>query len=121
MPIDQKLIQKNQQRLQQEKKHLEEMLNRVAKKDKNVAGEFRAKYPDFGSQEDENASEVEAYEANIAEEWDLEQKLRRVVSALARIGVGTYGVCQVGGEAMPPERLAAIPEAENCIEHESKK
>lgn len=96
---------------------MEKLLSRVANKD-GTHGEFQAKYPDFGSAEEDNAAEVAAYEANIAEEYDLEAKLRRVVAALARIAAGSYGICQSGGEEISTARLAAVPEAENCVQHE---
>lgn len=121
MAIDKALIEENQKRLLEEKKRLEGLLARVAKRDKTT-GDFHAKYPDFlGTQEDENASEVDAYETNIAEEWDLEQKFHRVEAAMKRIADGTYGICLNGGEEMPRARLAALPEAENCIEHDYQK
>lgn len=111
------LIEKSKKRLLAEKQHLEQLLSRVAKKDEK-AGDFHARYPEFGSTEDDNAAEVAAYETNLAEEYDLEQRLRRVEVALGRIAAGTYGVCQAGGEMMPVARLEAVPEAENCVEHE---
>lgn len=120
MPIDKKLIEKNQKRLSDEKQRLLGLLNRVASRDK-TAGEFHAKYPNLGSQEDENAAEVTMYETNIAEEWDLEQKLHRVDAALVRIEKGTYGICQTGGEELDAARLEAVPEAENCVEHDHQK
>lgn len=117
MPHQKELIQKNKKRLVEEKSRLEKLLLRIAKKDK-AGGEFRAAYPEFGSQPDENAAEVALYETNLAEERDLEQKLRRVEAALKRIAEGTYGICRIGGEPMPRARLLAVPEAENCIEHD---
>lgn len=106
--IDQQLIEKNRQKLLEEKKHLEELLSRVAKK-----------YPeDFGSKDDENASEVAAYEANIAEGYDLEKKLDLVEDALSRIEKGTYGICAVGGEELSAARLEVAPEADACVEHQ---
>lgn len=116
--IYKKIGEKNKPKLLKEKEHLEKLLSRIAKKDK-IVGDFHPNYPtDFGNKEDENASEVAAYEANIAEEHDLAQKLDKVQSALKRIEQGTYGMCLVGGEPMPKERLEAVPEAENCIKHE---
>lgn len=118
--IDPKLIQKNKKILLEEKERLERLLSRIAKRDK-IAGDFHPKYPEFGSKDDENAAEVTVYETNIAEGADLKFKLRQVEGALTRIAKGTYGVCQRGGEVMPIQRLEAVPEAENCIEHERQK
>ena len=120
MAIAKELIEKNRQRLTDEKVRLGGLLGRIAKPKKAGGEEFEAKYPEFGNQEDENASEVAAYEANIAEERDLEKKLKKVEAALQRVAKGTYGICQVGGEPLPLARLEAIPEAENCVAHDRR-
>jgi len=110
------LIQKNKERLTQEKTHLEKLLSRVADKD-SVGGDFHPKYPDFGSDMESNAAEVEAYQTNIAEGNDLETRLRAVEQALQKIEQGSYGICSVGGEPIPDARLEAAPEAQTCVEH----
>ena len=117
--IDKNLIQDNKERLLKEKAKLERLLSRIAKRD-DLGGDFHAKYPDLGNTEDENVAEVVEYERNIAEEWDLEGKLRRVNTALSRIAQGTYGICVVGGEEISVARLKAVPEAEHCVQHENK-
>ncbi len=43
------------------------------------------------------------------------RNLREVDAALARIAVGTYGVCTRCGKTIVVERLEAVPEAELCI------
>jgi DnaK suppressor protein len=42
-------------------------------------------------------------------------RLRDIDAALERLENGTYGVCEVCGEAISPERLAARPAARRCI------
>jgi len=106
------LIEKNKKLLEQERTRLQSLLARVEDKD------GQPKYPDFGNSEEDNAAEVAAYETNIAEEHDLEPKLNRVIAALQRIDNGSYGLCKVGGEEIPEARLAAVPEAENCVAHD---
>jgi len=115
--IDNALIEKNRLLLETEQDNLEKLLSRVSRAAHGGTG-LAAKYSDMGNQEDENAAEVVEYETNIAEEHDLEEKLRKVRAALARIAAGTYGVCQRGGEDLSADRLVAAPEAENCVEHE---
>ena len=114
--MDPDLVQKNKQRLEQEITHLQRLLSRVANPDK-AGGDFHAKYPNLGNDEESNATEVEQYSANIAEEYDLETRLHQVEKAIARIKAGTYGVCTVGGEEISEDRLAAVPEAETCVAH----
>ena len=117
--ISKELIDRNKQKLLQEQQRLETLLSRITSQDQKT-GEFTAAFPEFGNKEDENASEVATYEANLAEERDLDQKLRKVKAALERIEAGTYGMCQLGGEEMPVKRLLAVPEAENCVTHDSR-
>jgi RNA polymerase-binding transcription factor DksA len=45
------------------------------------------------------------------------QSVELIDQALARIEAGTYGVCVIGGDIIPKERLEAIPEAAVCVTH----
>ena len=71
-----------------------------------------------------NAEEAdEAYEETSHLEVKLKQKIAEdslgmVEKALAKMDDGTYGICEVGGKAIDVARLKAMPEAENCLDHE---
>jgi DnaK suppressor protein len=45
----------------------------------------------------------------------LDAKLRDVKRALEKLDDGTYGVCDVCGRPIAPERLEAIPWAVRCV------
>ena len=45
------------------------------------------------------------------------QSVELIDQALARIEQGTYGICVIGGDIIPQERLEAIPEAAVCVTH----
>jgi DnaK suppressor protein len=48
----------------------------------------------------------------------LERAQRRLTAldrALARVGAGTYGICERCGDAIAPERLAALPDTTRCV------
>lgn len=45
----------------------------------------------------------------------LEQGLARTERALAKLDEGTYGTCDVCGEPIAPERLAAMAESVLCM------
>jgi RNA polymerase-binding transcription factor DksA len=45
------------------------------------------------------------------------RSVEQIDKALARIAEGTYGICVVGGDIIPKERLEAIPEASVCVVH----
>lgn len=64
-------------------------------------------------------------EADRVEEWnerrailaDLETRYNNLRRALTKIETGTYGVCELSGGPIEPERLAANPAARTCIAH----
>ena len=43
--------------------------------------------------------------------------LREIAAAVQRLDDGTYGVCEVCGDAIPAERLEARPTARTCVTH----
>jgi RNA polymerase-binding protein DksA len=58
---------------------------------------------------------VYSWERNLARRERAKGKLKKLEAALQRIEEGTYGVCEVCGQAIEPERLAALPTATLCI------
>jgi DnaK suppressor protein len=46
---------------------------------------------------------------------ELTEALAEVVAAIARLGEGTYGLCQRCGQPITPARLEAMPAARRCI------
>ncbi len=69
----------------------------------------------------EDASELFLRQRNLAVANDLQDELADVEQALERIEQGTYGVCQVCGEPINPERLEARPAATFCIRHQRER
>jgi DnaK suppressor protein len=100
-----------------EKKRIIDELSRIARPDAHQTDEWHARYEDMGSDWDENAQEVTTYATNVSLEGTLETRLRGVNRALSRIDEGTYGICEIGGEAIPYERLRVNPETTRCREH----
>ena len=58
---------------------------------------------------------VYSWERNLARREQAKGKLEKLEAALQRIEEGTYGVCAACGQAIEPERLAALPIATLCI------
>jgi len=50
----------------------------------------------------------------------LKESLDEVALALARLEDGTYGRCEVCGEAIRPARLEAMPASRYCIDHANR-
>jgi RNA polymerase-binding transcription factor DksA len=58
---------------------------------------------------------VYSWERNLARRERARDKLKKLEAALQRMEEGTYGVCEAYGQAIEPERLAALPIATRCI------
>jgi len=56
-----------------------------------------------------------SWELNLARRNRAQGKLKKLETALQRMEEGTYGVCEACGQAIEPERLAALPIATLCI------
>ena len=53
-------------------------------------------------------------------EEGVEDTLRAIDAALARIDDGTYGTCEICGKPIGEERLRAIPWAARCIDDQRR-
>lgn len=51
---------------------------------------------------------------------DQKQRLAQIDQVLARLAAGKYGICDVCGKPIAPERLEAMPQATLCIGCQSK-
>ena len=109
------------QKLEVEKKLLEEELEKVGRRNPDNLSDWEATPPvdrDV-SQADENtvADAIEGYEGNLAIVNTLETRYRDIKSGLDKIKHNTYGLCQVCGEEIDMERLEANPSARTCRKH----
>jgi len=113
-------LKKTKEKLEIQKKAIEEELQRFAKKDERLKGDWDTTFPQFnsgaGSQllEDE-AGEVEEYVTRLPIEHSLETRLRNINLALEKIEKNQYGKCEKCGGSIPKERLEVAPEARFCL------
>ena len=106
--------------LLEERAKLEGELSGVGHKNPKIAGDWEPSAPDLNdinADENDVATEIEAFEGSAAIEVELEARLLEVDSALARLEAGTYGICRVCGSAIEDARLHANPAAATCIAH----
>jgi DnaK suppressor protein len=68
-----------------------------------------------GDPEDAAAADV-LVDLNLSEIDRDPEELRAIQDALARLKRGEYGSCRRCGEAIPPARLAAMPQAAFCLD-----
>jgi RNA polymerase-binding transcription factor DksA len=106
-------------RLEEEKARLEAQLSTVGRRNPSNPNDWEATAMDSEPEPDPNdrATQLDAYQENETVLTDLEIRYNDVKAALARIDAGTYGICEVGGEAIEPERLEADPAAHTCTAH----
>ncbi|HEY8739901.1 MAG TPA: TraR/DksA C4-type zinc finger protein [Candidatus Dormibacteraeota bacterium] len=74
----------------------------------------------YGNGVGEAAVETSAAERDRALIENLEHVQHQVQYALTRLDEGTYGVCETCGQAIPRERLEALPFAGQCVACKSK-
>lgn len=116
--MDKKLQAQLKSDLEKAKKQLTQQLQSFAKKDPRLKGDWDTSFPKFGnhrSEQDENADEVEQYEALLPVEHALEKRLVDVDKALEKIAKGKYGKCEKCQKPIEPKRLQVVPEATLCI------
>src|SRR3989344_2007704 len=115
------LTRELKEKLEEQKKSLQKELESFATEDKNLKGNWDAKYPnrEDGDNEEE-ADEVQEYDTALSLEHSLELKLRDVNSALEKIVKGEYGVCEKCGGEINEERLKVAPEARLCMKCNSR-
>ncbi len=116
--ISKDLIEENKRKLLEEQKRIKTVLDHGDIKDGSgeFPGDYKPKYDEMGREDGENASEVENFQNQLSVTHDLELKLKKIESALARIEDGSYGKCAMGDE-IEEARLKAEPSAETCIKH----
>lgn len=70
----------------------------------------------FGKRIGDGTIEAVSRLTEIGVGGSLETTLARTERALAKLDEGTYGSCDACGAAIPPARLAAMPESVLCLD-----
>lgn len=74
---------------------------------------------DARDEADENvvADAAEQADTDVSMLAELENQYRHIQIALEKITQGTYGTCEIGGEAIDEARLQILPAARTCRAH----
>jgi RNA polymerase-binding transcription factor DksA len=113
----------------------EEARKRLNDEKVRVEGLIRNLKEELDEGEDDQLSELSDYDQHPADagsetferEKDasilehLEAELEELQAALERIDAGTYGVDEVTGEPIAPERLEAVPTARTNVDTENRR
>ncbi len=106
--------------LHAEKTRIEKELAAIAHKNPEIKGDWEPSAPDLNNpaaDPNDVADSIEAFEEHAAVEVELEARLMEIDAALARVEVGTYGLCRVCKKEIEEARLHANPAANTCIGH----
>lgn len=114
--MNKQLAEENKEKLLGEKSRLLKMLKRDSVTDSEIPGGHKPKFNEVGSEQGENAFEVEQFGNELSVVEDLEERLKQVETALQKITDGTYGTCEQGDE-IDEARLRAEPAATTCLKH----
>ena len=69
----------------------------------------------FGKRVGDGTTEAVRRLTDIGVGGSLERVMARTERALTKLDEGTYGICDVCGEPIPPGRLQALPESVLCV------
>lgn len=117
--LTQEQVQSFKARLEKERDLLQGELSSLGKQNPNNPDDWEpaAAVGEFGADRNDNADLIEELHENNAAINELEVRLKNVNEALLRIEGGSYGICEVSGEDIEPERLNANPAARTCVMH----
>jgi DnaK suppressor protein len=109
-------LQKLDHQLAQEEQNIIQQLGEVSAPNPSVRGDFEPVMPNYeGNDEDERINEASDFDRNLAMEQQLETRLKDIRDVRGKIKSGTYGVCSNCENAIPENRLKAMPSASLCI------
>ena len=75
----------------------------------------------FGKRVGDGTTEAVERISSTATARSLAASLAATDRALVKLAEGTYGICDVCGEPIPPERLQARPATATCVECSSRR
>jgi RNA polymerase-binding transcription factor DksA len=119
--MDKKLLAKLKNKLEEEKKSIQEELKSFADEDPDLKHNWDTRYPKREDDDKEEAADdVQEYDNKLSLEYSMELKLKDVNNALEKIAKGGYGICENCGKEIGKERLLACPEAKTCLKCNKK-
>jgi len=118
--MTQEILEKIKKDLLERQTQLEKELADFTEEDDQGENHRVAQMPDYGSESDENAQEVEQYTTDLAADKVLEKTLDDIKGALKSIEDGTYGKCKYCGNDIEEKRLLIRPFSSSCVSCKTK-
>jgi DnaK suppressor protein len=108
-------------RLQDEKARVEGLIGNLKDEVGTPESEQVSELADYDQHPADMGSETFEREKDLSILEQLESELEELQAALERIDAGTYGIDEVTGEPIVPERLEAVPTARTNVGTEDKR
>lgn len=121
--MDQKEREQLKTLLEEKKIQLESELNKIADKNPQIEGDYKARFPkttDGTDDKGDRAEVTEEWERNRAVEQSLEGELRDINQTLEKLASDDYGLCSNCKSPIEPPRIKAMPTANLCYNCASK-
>lgn len=103
MNLSASFLEKQKKLMLKERERIEEKIKKLKK------------YPEYGTDEEDNLQELTDYESNLSLDDQLEFLLKKINKALKAIEDGTYGQCSKCKTSIEHGRLEIMPYAELCV------
>ena len=113
--MDAKTLQKIKEELVKRQTSIEKELASFAEKTDAEKNAYVSRFPEYGSESDDNAQEVNQYTTNLEAERILEKSLKDIKSSLKKIDKGDYGICKYCGKEIEAKRLLIRPDSSACV------
>ena len=108
------------ERLQAEQARVGALVQGLRTELSSEGGDDSSELADYDQHPADTASETFEREKDLSILEQLETELAEVQAALDRIDSGTYGIDEVTGEPIDPERLEALPTARTNVDHRER-
>jgi RNA polymerase-binding transcription factor DksA len=108
-------------RLQDEKARVEGLVGNLREEAGTSESEQLSELADYDQHPADMGSETFEREKDLSILEQLEDELAELQAALERIDAGTYGIDEVTGDPIAPERLDAVPTARTNVDTEARR
>ena len=108
-------------KLEEKKANIIAKLENIGHRAEGEETNYDADFPSYGESEEDNATEMADYTANLSLEKQLEQDLKNINEAVKRLDENNYGHCEECGKDIEAEVLDIMPESRFCISCKQKK
>ena len=108
-------------RLQDEKARVEALVDNLRDEAGTSESEQLSELADYDQHPADMGSETFEREKDLSILEQLEDELAELQAALERIDAGTYGIDEVTGDPIAPERLDAVPTARTNVDTEARR